>query len=205
LKFLRARVLGGAVDRARAGTGGPRRRLDGIDDRGWTGTLAVMISYRLLAILVLGLFSSAFAEERERPRRTEAEVIRSCLGAWPDNPFRNDDPPRYKVLGSSVNVVGIGGDVVDDEATPNPQLVLVKPAVNVLTKGRFRLMNPNGWYCFESAVTVLAKSEVIAHCTAHLTSSVQGVAVAGGNTGTDAVTVLGKAVVKRVGCKGEEE
>ena len=43
-------------------------------------------------------------------------------------------------------------DVVDDEATAAPQLVLVKPSVNVLTKGRFRLMNPNGWYCFESAV-----------------------------------------------------
>ena len=62
------------------------------------------------------------------------------------------------MLGSSVNVLGIGGDVVDDVATPDPQLMLVKPSVNVLTKGRLRLMNPNGWYCFESAVTVLAKS-----------------------------------------------
>jgi len=35
-------------------------------------------------------------------------------------------------------------DVVDDVATPDPQLVLVKPAVNVMAKASFRLMNPNG-------------------------------------------------------------
>jgi hypothetical protein len=162
-----------------------------------------MISSRVLTILILALYSPTYAEERER--RTEADVIRSCLVTWPDHPFGNDGPPRYRVLGSSINVLGLGGDVVDDVATSAPQLVLVKPVVNVLTKGRFRLMNPNGWYCFESAVTVLAKSEIVAHCNAQLTSSVQGVAVAGGNAGTDAVTVLGKAVVKRVGCAGEEE
>ena len=163
-----------------------------------------MIPYRLSVLLVLGLFAVTFAEEPEPPRRTEAQVIRSCLGAWPDHPFRGEDPPRYKVLGTSVNVVGIGGDVVDDEITSDPRLVLVKPSVNVLTKGRFRLMNPNGWYCFESAVTVLAKSEITAHCKAHLTSSVQPVAVGGGNAGAEGVTVLGKAVVKRVGCESDQ-
>jgi hypothetical protein len=163
-----------------------------------------MIPFRFLLMLVVGLHALAFADDREPHHRTEAEVIRSCLGTWPDNPFRGDEAPRYKVLGSSVNVLGIGGDVVDDVATPDPQLVLVKPSVNVLTKGRFRLMNPNGWYCFESAVTVLAKSEIVAQCTAHLTSSIDGVAVAGGNSGTDGVTVLGKAVVKRVGCEDGE-
>ena len=162
----------------------------------------------LSSILVLGLLARAFAEDEPEPKppqRTEAEVIRSCLGSWPDNPFQGDESPRYKVLGSSVSVLGIGSDVVDDVATPDPQLVLVKPTVNVLTKARFRLMNPNGWYCVESAVTVLAKSEITAHCKAHLTSSVQGVAVAGGNTGAEGVTVLGKAEVKRVGCEGDRE
>lgn len=163
-----------------------------------------MLLFRFLLVLLFALPALASADEREPHRRTEAEVIRSCLGTWPDHPFRGDETPRYKVLGSSVNVLGIGGDVVDDVATPDPQLVLVKPAVNVLTKGRFRLMNPNGWYCFESAVTVLAKSEIVAHCTAHIASSIDGVAVAGGNSGADGVTVLGKAVVKRVGCEGGE-
>jgi hypothetical protein len=164
-----------------------------------------MRPYRPWSILVLVLCTPAFADEPEPRQRTEAEVIRACLANWPDHPFGTDDPPRHRVLGSSVKVLGIGADVVDDVATPDPQLVLVKPTVNVLTKARFRLTNPNGWYCFEQAVTVLAKSEITAHCKAHLTSSVQGVAVAGGNTGTDGVTVLGKAVVQRVGCEGDRQ
>lgn len=162
---------------------------------------------RFPLVLLLALPTLARADDSNPPphQRTEAEVIRSCLGTWPDNPFKGDDPPRYKALGASVNVLGIGAEVADDTVTSDPQLVLVKPSVNVLTKGRLRLMNPNGWYCFESAVTVLAKSEITAHCKAHITSSVDGVAVAGGNKGTDGVTVLGKAVVKRVGCDGDAE
>jgi hypothetical protein len=161
-----------------------------------------MTSIRVAAILVLALGGLAFAEE-PKTRRTEADVIRACLASWSDHPFKGEESPRYRTLGSSVSVFGIGGDVVDDVVTTEPQLVLVKPAVNVMTKGRFRLLNPNGWYCFESAVTVLAKSEIVAHCTAHLASSVQSAAVAGSNAGADAVTVLGKSVVQRVGCEGD--
>jgi len=162
-----------------------------------------MALVRLAAVLLVGLPLLARADEPAH-RRTEGDVIRSCLGTWLDNPFPADEPPHYKVLGSSVSVLGVGGEVVDDEVTSKPRLVLVKPSVNVLTKGRVRLMNPNGWYCFESAVTVLAKSEIIAACDAHIASSIDGVAIAGGNKGTDGVTVLGKAVVKRVGCEPGE-
>lgn len=152
----------------------------------------------LLPILLLWLGAPAFAVEREAREQSEADVVAACLKTWGEHPFQ--DPPRFLVLGSSVKVFGIGGDVTDEHTTLEPQLVLVKPAVNVLGKARFRLMNPNGWYCFESAVTVLAKSEIIVACGAHLASSADGVAVAGGNVGADGVTVLGKAVVKRVGC-----
>lgn len=162
-----------------------------------------MRSLRLASVLLLGFLGLALADE-DKPRRTEGEVIRSCLASWPDNPFRGEDSPRYRTLGSSISVFGIGGDVVDDVVTADPQLVLVKPSVNVMTKGRFRLLNPNGWYCFENAVTVLAKSEIVVHCNAHLASSVQSAAVVGSNAaGADGVTVLGKAVVQRVGCEGE--
>jgi hypothetical protein len=106
------------------------------------------------------------------------------------------------VLSPSVKVLGVGAEVTDEIETDQPQLVLVKPSVNVLTKSDFRLMNPNGWHCFASNVTVLAKSEITAHCRAHLASSRDSVAVAGGNKGgSEGVTVLGKAVVKRVGCE----
>lgn len=145
--------------------------------------------------------SVALAEEREARDQTEAGAIAACLATWRDHPFQGVDRPRFKVLSSSVKVMGIGSDVVDDHRTADPELVLIKPAVNVMSKERFRLMNPNGWYCFQSTVTVLAKSEITAECGAHLASSVDSVAVAGGNEGTDGVTVLGKAVVHRVGCR----
>lgn len=155
-------------------------------------------------LLVVCLGSPALATEREAREAGEADSIAACLKTWGDHPFAGTDSPRFKVLGSSVKVFGIGGDVTDEEKTPEPQLVLVKSAVNVLGKARFRLMNPNGWYCFASAVTVLGKSEITAACGAHLASSTDGVAVAGGNVGADGVTVLGKAVVQRVGCPAEQ-
>ena len=152
-----------------------------------------------MALLTM-LASVAFAEDREPRDQTEANAIAACLATWTDSPFQGADRTHFKVLASSVKVMGIGSDVVDEHATAEPQLVLIKPAVNVMSKERFRLMNPNGWYCFQSTVTVLAKSEITAQCQAHLASSVDGVAVAGGNRGTDGVTVLGKAEVVRVGC-----
>jgi hypothetical protein len=158
---------------------------------------------RLLAVFLVAFPVLAAADEPAH-QRTEADVIRSCLGTWPDNPFRGDEAPHYKVLGGSVSVLGIGGEVVDEERTSEPQLVLVKASVSVLTKGQFRLMNPNGWYCFESAVTVLAKSEITTACGTHIASSIDGVTVAGETKGADGVTVFGKAVVKRVGCEPGE-
>lgn len=152
------------------------------------------------SILILGLFLS-LAAARDAKAVTEADAIKSCLAAWGEHPFGTTDEPRYKVLSPSVKVLGVGSEVSDETETDQPQLVLVKPSVNVLTKSDYRLMNPNGWYCFASNVTVLAKSEITAHCRAHLASSRESVAVAGGNKGTEGVTVLGKAVVKRVGCE----
>ena len=158
-----------------------------------------MRSVHILLALVLGFAAGAAA--REAATRNEADAVDACLASWGEHPF-GPDRPRFKVLSASVKVMGIGGDVVDDDATAEPQLVLIRPAVNVLGKSTFELMNPNGWYCLESAVTVLAKSVITAHCSAHLASSVDGVSVAGSNKGTEGVTVLGKAVVHRVGCDG---
>lgn len=157
----------------------------------------------LLLAMLLSLAAGASGVERDARDPSEAASVDACLKTWSEHPFPGPDRPRFKVLGSSVKVFGIGGDVVDEGSTAEPQLVLVKPAVNVLGKARFRLMNPNGWYCFESAVTVLAKSEITVACAAHLASSADGVAVAGGNVGADGVTVLGKAIVQRVGCGTE--
>jgi hypothetical protein len=154
-------------------------------------------------VLVLGTFLSSLSLVAARDARAVSEVdaISSCLAAWGEHPFRSAEEQPFKVLSPSVKVLGVGEDVTDETETDRPQLVLVKPSVNVLTKSTFRLMNPNGWYCFAANVTVLAKSEITAHCRAHLASSRDGVAIAGGNKGTEGVTVLGKAVVRRVGCE----
>jgi hypothetical protein len=162
-----------------------------------------MVVLRLLAVLLFTVPVLAAADEPAH-ERTEADMIHSCLGTWPNNPFRSDEPAHYKVIGGSVSVLGIGGEVVDEKTTSEPQLVLVKPSVNVLTKGQFRLMNPNGWYCLESAVTVLAKSEITAACGAHIASSINGVTVGAENKGADGVTVFGKEVVRRIGCEPGE-
>jgi len=154
-------------------------------------------------VLVLGLSLSSLSPVAARDAKAASEVdaIKNCLAAWGEHPFRRAEEQPFKVLSPSVKVLGVGQNVTDETETDQPQLVLVKPSVNVLTKSNFRLMNPNGWYCFAANVTVLAKSEITAHCRAHLASSRDGVTVAGGNKGTEGVTVLGKAVVRRAGCE----
>ena len=151
---------------------------------------------RFLPLLLLLSLVAA----RDAKAASEIDAIKSCLAAWGETPFRSAEEQPFKVLSASVKVLGVGQDVSDETETEQPLLVLVKPSVNVLTKSNFRLMNPNGWYCFAANVTVLAKSEITAHCRAHLASSRDALAVAGANKGTEGVTVFGKAVVKRVGC-----
>jgi hypothetical protein len=163
-----------------------------------------MRSLRLVLVLSLSLSSLSLAAAHEAKAASEIDAIRSCLAAWGEPPFRSAEEQPFKVLSPTVKVLGVGQDVTDETETDQPQLVLVKPSVNVLTKSSFRLMNPNGWYCFAANVTVLAKSEITAHCRAHLASSREGVSVAGGNKGTEGVTVFGKTVVKRVGCEAHE-
>jgi len=160
-----------------------------------------MRSRRWFLVLSLSLFSLSPAAARDAKAVSESDAIKGCFAAWGEHPFRIAEEQPVTVLSPSVNVLGVGEEATDETETDQPQLVLVKPSVNVLTKTNFRLMNPNGWYCFASNVTVLAKSEITAHCRAHLASSRDGVTVAGSNRGTEGVTVLGKAVVRRVGCE----
>ena len=129
----------------------------------------------------------------------DQSAVEKCLAAWGKHPFEGKNPP-FRILGASVKIMGIGKDVVDSEKTSSPELILIKPAVNVMTKTAFRLLNPNGWYCFKSNVTVMGVSAITAACSAHLASSHDGVAVLGSNADTDGITVLGKAEVTRVDC-----
>src|SRR5437763_420573 len=71
----------------------------------------------------------------------EREVIKKCLRAWKKHPF-SEKKFDYKVLKAGVKVMGIGNDAEDTDETSKPALVLVRPSVNVLTKGSYKLLNP---------------------------------------------------------------
>ncbi len=101
------------------------------------------------------------------------------------------------MLDTSVKVFGIGDDISDKDETDDPQLVLVRPGVNVMGKLTFHLMNPKGWYCFEKNVTVMAKSEVTVACDAQVASAGPGATVMGSSPGKGGTTVMGKTTFER--------
>lgn len=124
-------------------------------------------------------------------------ILQKCLKGWGSHPFGEN--PEYKTIKAAVKVFGVGKNMLDEAQTEKPSLVLVKPAVNVLGKMKYQLMNPNGWYCLKNNTTVLAKTEIIAHCKAHLASASDGATVVGSNDEGHGVTVLGAIKVKHEG------
>ncbi len=124
--------------------------------------------------------------------------VQRCLANWKDHPF-DAQSPEYRVIEPKVGVFGIGGDIHDDKATDRPELVYIRPAVSVMSKSDIDLMNPNGWYCLEKSVSVMAKIRIRLHCDAHLASTEEAVSVMGG--GDRGVNVMGATRVEKVGCK----
>jgi len=147
---------------------------------------------KFLVSLTLIWVASASVQAKSRG---DTDTVKECLGAWKKHPF-NADNPQFRTMGSKVKVLGIGGNPEDTTVTTEPELVLVKPIVNVLTKSTYRLMNPNGWYCLKANVTVLSKSEIVKHCKAHIASSSDGVTIAGSDSEEQSVTVLGKTTLR---------
>lgn len=148
-----------------------------------------------LALLVtfVGVASVAVADDLEE--------IRGCFATWKTHPFSKDHP-KFKTLSAKVKVMGIGGNVEDKEVTAEPALVLVRPAVAVMSKQKLELLNPNGWYCLKNMTTVMGKGEIRLHCKARLASSEDGASVAAvGQEDTGGTAVLGKVKVVRVGCE----
>ncbi len=135
---------------------------------------------------------------------TAAEIddVKTCLDNWQDHPFKGA-PIKYRIISSKVKVMGIGGEMAEEKATKSPELVLIKPNVNVMTKNVLKLSNPNGWYCLQNKVDVMAKTEILLNCSAHLTASNAGATVLGSDTNETGVTVMGKTTVSRVDCKKE--
>jgi hypothetical protein len=164
---------------------------------------AVMASLFALA-LAAGLTAYSGAIVPDGPQYSAGKdseywpPVKACLEVWGDtHPFKDDSKLRFRVLETSVKVFGIGDDISDKDETDEPQLVLVRPGVNVMGKLTFHLMNPKGWYCFEKNVTVMAKSEVTVACTTQVASGGPGATVLGSSPGKGGTTVMGKTTFER--------
>ena len=145
--------------------------------------------------LCAALSTAAGAQTRSQ----EQEVaIASCLKAWGAHPF--GVKPKYRTIGTSAKVFGIGQNQVDSLHTDKPALVLVNNSVNVMGGTTLELLNPNGWYCFRSNVNVMGSFRIRAQCSAHLASSRDGATVIGSNSDSRSVTVLGSTKIELVGC-----
>jgi len=131
---------------------------------------------------------------------TDQAAIQRCLDAWPNHPFGAQGPHKARWIETSVRITGVGHETVDDAATTQPQLIFVKPAVNVMTKTTLQLLNPKGWYCIESNVTVMGKLVVKAACAAQLADSRSGATVIGSTDASGGVIVMGSTRVEKVGC-----
>ena len=106
--------------------------------------------------------------------------IAACLAAWGDHPFGKS--PQFKTLETSVKVFGIGKAAADTEPTSSPSLILINPSFNVMGGSTIELLNPNGWYCLRTTVSILGRVSIRAHCKAHLASTSAGSTVLGNNS-----------------------
>lgn len=115
--------------------------------------------------LALSFPTAAPAEEADSP-------IAACLKAWGDHPFGKN--PQFKTLDTSVKVFGIGTGAGDTEPTSAPSLVLINPIINAIGASTIDLMNPNGWYCMRTTVSVVGAVNIRAHCKAQLAANSDG-------------------------------
>jgi hypothetical protein len=124
--------------------------------------------------------------------------VEACLKQWGDPPFKDLKSLKFRVIKPDVKVLGVGSNVVDDVKTIYPQLIYIRPAVSVMSKTTYKLMNPNGWYCFKSKVNVLGESIIKAACNAHIITSKGAATVLGkGEKEHKGTTVLGESSIER--------
>ena len=151
----------------------------------------------VVALLALGLALSV-------PMPVSAQELDSsiaaCLKIWGDHPFGSN--PQFKTLGTSVKVLGIGTRAVDTEPTSSPSLVLINPIVNVMGGSTIELLNPNGWYCLHTMISLVGTVSIHAHCKAQLAETSAGTTVRGNNVENrgikdKGVTMMGSIAVER--------
>lgn len=126
--------------------------------------------------------------------------IAACLKAWGNHPFGAN--PQFKNLETSATVFGIGKKAGDRTPTSSPSLVLVNPIFNVMGGSTIELLNPNGWYCLTTALSVLGRLSIRVQCKAHLAMTSNGRTMQGNNAENRgirdlSVTSIGTIAVER--------
>lgn len=140
------------------------------------------------------------------PAPAQTAALNRCLAAWGDHPFGDDiSSAEVRIVPAQVRVMGFGGiEPKDLLATDYPQLVLIETSVSAATRTTYELQNPNGWYCFHTATTVLGQNRINLACGAKLANSRDsGVAVLAEDEtgkGDGGVVVLGEIEVNRGDC-----
>ena len=127
-------------------------------------------------------------------------AIAACLKAWGEHPFGAN--PQFKTLGMSFKLFGLGSSPADTERTDAPSLVLIEPSFNLAGESTVALLNPNGWYCMRTTVSVLGVETIRAHCKARLATTSSGSTAQANNMGSRsfrdlAVTAIGRVDVER--------
>ena len=147
----------------------------------------------VLASLLLAASAAAFADQA---------AIDGCIASWGSrSPFKKGAKPEITIA-TGVKVFGVGSSQSgNDPPTSKPQLILVRPAVNVMGKTTIKLSNPNGWYCFRSNVTVAGALHIDAPCNAQIASAKEdGTSVGAADESGKGVAVFGALRVNRYGC-----
>ena len=150
------------------------------------------------------LASLAFCLTLSVPMLASAQEVDSsiaaCLKLWGDHPFGKN--PQFKTLDTSVNLFGIGTKAHDADVTSSPSLVLINPIFNVMGGSTIELLNPNGWYCLRTTVSIIGKLNIRAHCKAQLAATSDGTTVRGDNADNrkiknKGVTMIGSMSIER--------
>ncbi|MBE0626198.1 MAG: hypothetical protein IH606_15430 [Burkholderiales bacterium] len=157
-------------------------------------------SKKTVPVVALLAFCLALSFPTPVPAKEVDSSIAACLKAWGDHPFGN--APQFKTLETSVTVFGIGGKTADTQPTSTPALVLINPSFNLMGGSTIELLNPNGWYCLRTTVTVMGRVGIRAHCKAQLASTSAGSTVLGNNAANRnikdlTVTAMGSVSVAR--------
>ena len=152
-----------------------------------------MIRYLACAVLIV---APTVATAADQP------ALDACIKSWGKaSPFK-PGKAADRTIGTGVKVFGIGsGQTGGDAPSDKPELILVRPAVNVAGTSTIKLANPNGWYCFRSNVTVAGALRIEAHCKAHIASAKEdGTSVGAVDESNQGVAVFGALRVSRFDC-----